>query len=593
MSSPLVQRVLQESGTVALLGNEAIVRGALEAGVQYVSTYPGTPASEIGDTFFAIQDSERHIDELYFEYATNEKVALESAIGASYSGLRTLVAMKHFGVNVCTDALMPFVYTGSRGPTVIVVGDDPSCWSSGQSEQNTRGYADLAHIPILEPADPAEAHEYVQRAFELSETHGVPVMVRITTRISHQRQTIPLSDITVTRPDSHFVRDPQQYITMPPRVLGMKEELFEKLDTIREEAEQSELNTELFSDVKSDIGIITSSVASMHVREALSVLGMSVPVLKLGYFYPLPTELLEKFMQRFKRVFIVEELEPHLENDVTTLAKRVNPKLSVYGKELLSDSKEALGKEKPAYIEELRPEYIAHALSQVTDHTFELDMPPSLDMEGRTPRFCNGCPYWAIFGALDTALEQSHMTKDDVVFGGDIGCYMMAGLLAEPKQDYLLNMGASVGVGHGIAQSHDQSGAPQKMIATIGDSTFFHSGMTALVNVVYNQSAPLIIIFDNRITAMTGHQPNPGMEKTGMGTAAPLIRIEDVVEAFGIEDVAVIDPVTSFEDLVGTMSAFLKKNTATVIVAKRICKLWEKQRAAKDEVPRKIDSDNE
>ena len=294
---------------IILLGNEAIVRGALESGVQFVSTYPGTPASEIGNTFFRIAPKTG----VYFEFSTNEKVALEAGIGASFSGLKTLVAMKNFGLNVAADALLPFVYTGTKGPTVIVVADDPSCHSSAQSEENSRAFAYLAHLPVLEPADPQECKDFIQLAFKISERYKIPVIVRTTTRVSHQKMPVKLGQMPKIRKfTGRFIKDTYRFVTMPPRVLEMKKELLEKIESIRLFSEKSKINGGL-SSANSKLGIVTSGISYLYVREALQELSLNLPVLKLGFFYPLPEKRIKFFIKNLKKVLIVEELEPYLE----------------------------------------------------------------------------------------------------------------------------------------------------------------------------------------------------------------------------------------------------------------------------------------
>jgi indolepyruvate ferredoxin oxidoreductase alpha subunit len=296
-----------------LLGNEAIVQGALEAGVQFVSTYPGTPSSEIGNVFSQIAKE----NGVYFEFSTNEKVALEAAIGASFSGLKSLVAMKDFGLNVCSDSLIPFCYTGTKGPTVIVAGDDPSCWSSAQSEQNSRAFAYLAHIPILEPSDPAEAKEFVKFAFDVSDRFDLPIMIRTTTRVAHQRMPVEISNLKsqISNLKGEFIKDKKRFVTLPPRVLEMKAELLEKIEEVRNFAEKSKEN-KIVGNTKAKIGIITSGVSYLYVKEALEELRLDLPVLKLAFFYPLPEEKIKGFIKNLKGVLIVEELDPYLEKEI-------------------------------------------------------------------------------------------------------------------------------------------------------------------------------------------------------------------------------------------------------------------------------------
>ena len=529
-----------------LLGNEAIVQGALEAGVDFVSAYPGTPSSEIGIIFGKI--AKKH--GVYFEFSTNEKVALEAAVGASFSGLKCLVAMKNFGLNVASDALLPFVYTGAKGPTVIIVADDPSCWSSGQSEENSRAFAYLAHIPILEPSDAQEAKDFVKLGFEISEKFNIPVIVRITTRVAHQKMPVEIGKTIKSNTSGRFVKDVNRFVTMPPRVLEMKEELLEKIEKIRDFAEKTGT---IRVQSSGKFGIITSGVSYLYVMEVLKEMKMDLPVLKLAFFYPLPEKKIKNFIKNFKKVLIVEELEPFLEKEVKALAKEVNPGLQILGKDVLPE------------VRELNTEKVGTAVAKLSGKKYKVGKIFSLNLPKRFPRLCPDCPYWFVFSAV------KEVAPKGTIFGGGIGCYMLAGFPPHNIQDYLSCMGSSIGIAHGIKKSSNQ-----KLISFIGDSSFFHSGIPALINSVYNQSNPLIIIMDNRITAMTGHQPNPGMGKTGMGEDVEEIKIEDIVKACGVKHVKAIDP-KNINEFKKTIKEFLNKKEVSVIVAKRICALWEKR----------------
>ena len=531
---------------IILLGNEAIVRGALEAGVNFVSTYPGTPASEIGDTFFKIAKKAG----VYFEYSTNEKVALEAGIGASFSGLKTLVAMKDFGLNVCLDALLPFIYTGAKGPTVIVVADDPSCHSSAQSEENTRGLSLLAHIPTLEPSDPQECKDFLKLGFQISEKFKIPVMIRTTTRVAHQKMPVKLEKFRRdTLPKGKFVKDPKRFVTMPPRVLGMKKELLEKIEKIQEFSEKNKINSIFRGSASESLGIITSGISFLYVMEVLKELNLDLPVLKLGFFYPLPEKKIKSFIKNFKKVLIVEELDPYLEKEIERLAKEVNCNLRVTGKELIPE------------VGELKPEIITLAIAKFANKKLKIENLLKIEnwklkIPKRFPQLCPGCPYWFVFSAVKKAVN----TKK-VIFGGDIGCYMLFGLPPLNIQDYLFCMGSSVGIAHGIKKV-----TGQKLITFIGDSTFFHAGIPALINTVFNKSNPLIIILDNQTTAMTGHQPHPGAPKDKNP-----IKIEDIVKACGVKNLKVIDPINQTE-FTNTVKDFLNKKEVSVIVARRPCK---------------------
>ncbi len=551
---------------IILLGNEAIVRGALEEGVNFVSTYPGTPASEIGDTFFKIAKKVG----VYFEYSTNEKVALEAGIGASFSGLKTLVAMKNFGLNVCLDSLFPLTYTGTKGPMVIVVADDPSCHSSAQSEENSRGLVLATHIPTLEPSDPQECKDFTKLAFQISEKFKIPVIIRTTTRVAHQKMPVKLNPIRATRPGGvvgEFVKDPKKFVTLPPRVLEMKKELLTKIEKIKEFSEKSKTN---FVDGKTSrpIGIITSGISYLYVREALKELaphhflkkgashknrmksGGGLPVLKLGFFYPLPEKKIRNFIKNLKKVLVVEELEPYLEKEIERLAKEANCKLKVVGKQLIPE------------VGELKSEIVTLALAKFTKTRYTIqDTRYKIQTLKRLPQLCPGCPYWLVISAIKKAVDVKK-----VIFGGEIGCYMLFGNPPVNLQDYLSCMGSSVGIAHGIKKS-----TGQKLITFVGDSSFFHAGIPALINTVFNKSNPLIIILENRTTAMTGHQPHPGAPIIPNG-----IKIEEIVRACGVKNLKAVDPINQ-KEFVATIKEFLNKKEVSVIIARRPC-IWIKSR---------------
>lgn len=533
---------------VILLGNEAIVRGALESGVQFVSTYPGTPASEIGNIFYKISQGKKWPG--YFEFSTNEKVALEAGIGASFSGLKVLVAMKNFGLNVALDALIPFVYTGTKGPTVIIVADDPSCHSSAQSEENSRFIAEAAHIPVLEPADPQECKDFVKLAFQISEKYKIPVIIRTTTRVAHQRAVVKLGRLLPYRNEfsgAGFIKNPKQFVTLPPRVLEMKKELLDKIERIREFSEKSPINRVSggHSSGKSKIGIVASGIAYLYVMELLKEMNLNLPVFKLGFFYPLPKEKFKNFLKGLDKVLVVEELEGHIEQVTFLLAKISNPKIKIFGKNLVPE------------IGELRPEIVASAIAKFANKKYKIpDAKHKIPVPKRLPQLCPGCPYWLVISAIKKAVDVSR-----VIFGGEIGCYMLFGNPPVNLQDYLSCMGSSVGIGHGIKKVGNQ-----KLIAFVGDSSFFHAGIPALINTVFNKSNPLIIILNNETTAMTGHQPHPASVGVNVG-----INIENLVRACGVKNVKTIDPVNQ-EEFTDTVKEFIGKPDVSVIVAKHPCK---------------------
>lgn len=538
---------------VILLGNEAVIRGALEAGVQFVATYPGTPASEIGNLFYQIQNSESKIPSLYFEFSVNEKVAMEAGMGASYSGLRTLVAMKNFGLNVASDALLPFIYTGTKGPTVIFIADDPSCYSSAQSEENTRAFASLSHIPILEPSDPQECKDFVKLAYQLSAKFRIPVMIRTTTRVSHQRMSVKLGPLARNDPaNGKFVKDPHQFITMPPRVLEMKDELLAKIAQIQVLGETGKGSAFFNAAKKSDIGIITSGISHLYAMEAMKELKISLPVLKINFFHPLPEKKIQAFIGKYKKILVAEELDPYLEKEVLRLAKDVNCKVQIIGKKLLPITGE------------MKPEFVISALAKITNKKYKIEaIKDPIFVPQRSPILCPGCPYWSVISAVKSSVDIK-----EVVFGGEIGCYMLFGNAAIGLQDYLSCMGSSVGIGHGIkkALQHGSGQASkQKLIAFVGDSSFFHAGIPALINTVFNKSNPLIVILNNETTAMTGNQPHPA----SVNVAEPL-NIEAIVRACGVKYVKTIDP-KNRDEFTQTVKEFLNKDEVSVIVAKHPC----------------------
>jgi indolepyruvate ferredoxin oxidoreductase alpha subunit len=560
---------------IILLGNEAVCRGAIESGVDFVSTYPGTPASEIGNTFWQIKEEIKKINpNFHFEFSTNEKVAMEAAAGAAISGFKSLVAMKNFGLNVASDFLCTLMYSGIEGSMVIFVADDPSCWSSAQSEQNTRFYSLMAHIPTLEPSTPQEFKDFTNFAFELSQKFKIPVMIRSTTRASHQSGPVILGKFEVgsSKLEGKFVKDPRRFSTMAPRVLEMKKELFEKVEEIKREGEKSSLNKIIYGGRTSidKVGIVTSGVSFLYVMEALKKMNLKLPVLKLGFVYPLPERKILKFLRNLRRVLVVEELEPYLEKEMAILAKRDNLKVEILGKgEKIEGGR--IWKERKAILPqvgELKPEYVEIAISKILNkkpsfnYQLHLRKFEKIKIPARPPILCPGCPYWWVINAIKKVVDPKK-----VIFGGEIGCYMLFSHKVINLQDYLYCMGSSTSVAHGISKM-----TKQKVICFVGDSSFFHAGIPALINTVFNQSNPLIIIMENRTTAMTGHQPHPGV---GDGKA---INIEDVVRACGIKNVKVIDQVENQKEFEEAVKEFLEKDEVSVIIARHTCALLEKKK---------------
>ena len=534
-----------------LLGNEAIVKAALGSGVNFVSGYPGCPAAEIGDIFGKIAEK----NGVYFEWSTNEKVAVESAIGASFSGLKSLITMKSFGANVCSDSLLPLAYTGTKAPMVIILADDPSCWSSAQTEQDSRAYAYLGHIPMLEPSDVQECYDFTKLAFEVSEKFNLPVIIRTTTRVAHQRMPVEMSQGVKhgnQKMIGNFVKNPHQFCTLPPRILEMKKELLDKIKKIKELADKSSVNRAEGRRASSGLGIVTSGISYLYVKEALEELSVDLPVLKLGFFYPLSEKKIKKFISGLKKVLIAEELDGYLEKEIRAIAKDENPKLQVFGKNLLSE------------IGELNTEKIGIAIAKIINKKFKSNLLKleslNLKVPRRYPKLCQGCPHFYTLSAIKRAAPNA-------IFGGDIGCYMIAGYPPHNIQDYIFSMGASLGISHGIKKT-----TSQKVITLIGDGTFFHAGIPALINTVYNKSNPLIIVLDNRITAMTGHQTNPGVGKTGTEEETVMLKPEEIASACGVKHIKVLDPI-NMRELEDTIKDFITKDEVSLIVCRRICAL--------------------
>ncbi len=555
--------VLEKAGKkVVLLGNEAIVRGALEAGVGLASAYPGTPSSEVPIVFAHIAKKAG----LYFEYSSNEKVAFETAAGAAWSGVRAIVSMKHFGLNVASDSVLPIAYTGVRAGLVIMVADDPGGFSSAQSEQDTRYYARMARMPMLEPSNPQECLDYTKAAFELSEKFGIPIFLRTTTKVSHSIGTVRLGMLKKPKTKGVFKKDPDKYYNIRPHLQVLHERLDQKLAEV--EKKYSSVLNKVFSG-KGATGIITSGVAFEYCREALQKLGLKLPIAKIGLSNPISNKFITNFIKGKKTVLILEELEPIIENFVKQAAKEVNPKLVVHGKDLLPRSGEynlgillpVLGK---IFGKKLKMDFKAH--KKAVDTALK-GIPP------RKPVFCPGCPHRSTFYAVKKVFGKKP------VFAGDIGCYILGIFEPYDMQNFCISMGASLGLSHGITKVSDQ-----EVIVFIGDSTFFHASMPAIANFKFNdEKAPLIIIMDNDITAMTGHQPHPGSGFTGMGEKVEPIKIEEVVKALG----ANVKVANSFnhKQLVQALEEFKGMKGLRVLISRGECRLLTKRKYRAKGIP--------
>jgi indolepyruvate ferredoxin oxidoreductase, alpha subunit len=538
------------------LGNEAIVRGALEAGVALVTTYPGTPASEIGDRCYEIS---RQTD-LKFEFSTNEKVALEVAAGAAACGWRVLCAMKHVGLNVAADTLMTLAYVGVKGGMVIVSADDPSLFSS-QNEQDNRYYAKMAGLPMLEPATPEEAKAMTRAAFALSEELKLPVLLRTTTRVNHTRGPVTLGELTARPGPGKFHKDPFRQVMVPAVARQAHVRLLAAGDQARGLAE-----TSTFNEITGggDWGIVTSGVAGTYAADALRELGLAgkVRLLKLGFTHPLPETLLGDFLAPLTKVLVVEELEPYLEEALKAVAQVRGLSLTIRGK----------GPELFSRLYEYHPSLVREVIARFFNAAAEAPAPlvpeQVLDqpLPDRPPNLCAGCPHRAMYYAVKIALKDLGV---EGVFPTDIGCYTLGLLPPLSMADFLICMGSSISTAAGISRA-----TGQKVVAFIGDSTFFHSGLPALVNAVHQKHDFLLVILDNGTTAMTGHQPHPGVSLIPPGYPGEHVPIQRVVKALGVEQLWVVNPYKYKESLAVTKEA-LEAKGVRVLLAQAPCILYE------------------
>ncbi|HEX9907180.1 MAG TPA: indolepyruvate ferredoxin oxidoreductase subunit alpha [Thermoplasmata archaeon] len=538
---------------ILLLGNEAIARGALEAGVAVATTYPGTPASEIGDTLARVAKDAG----IYFEYSTNEMVATEMAIGAAASGVRAMTSMKHVGLNVAADALLTFAYTGTRGGFVLVTADDPSCHSS-QNEQDSRYYALLGGVPLLEPSSPQECYEMVKAAFELSEKLKLPIIVRTTTRVSHVRAPVTVGDIVPSPRKGSFKKDPTRFVTVPAVARVRHVVLMERMSAAQKLSEESKLNKIHRIGQEPKLGIVASSAAFNYAMDAANSLGVSAEVLKLGFSNPIPKAKLVAFLRSHSKVLIIEELEPVLETQVRALAQHENLNATVLGKDdglfprvhefdqsiVVRGISEALGLSIPG------PEGVQSHIGSVP---------------ARPPVLCAGCPHSATYFAVNKA------TNRKAIFASDIGCYTLGMAPPYSAADLLVCMGSSVGTAGGLAKVNDLP-----VIAFIGDSTFYHAGIPGLINAVHHGHKFLLMILDNKTTAMTGHQPHSGSTSGPSCCEITSVPIEDVVMGCGVKWMRVVDPY-DVKTTTETVKEALEQKGVSVIIARRECALIAKR----------------
>ncbi|WP_415718227.1 indolepyruvate ferredoxin oxidoreductase subunit alpha [Maridesulfovibrio sp.] len=534
-----------------LLGNEAIVRGAIEAGIQVVTCYPGTPSSEVPDTFFRLSPE----GEYTFEYSVNEKVALEVGGGATLAGAMTLTTMKHVGVNVAADPLMTLAYTGTPGGMVLLSADDPGCHSS-QNEQDNRYYARLAGIPCFEPSSAQEAKDMTRDALNLSREMSSPFLLRTTTRVNHLRGPVEYGEIAKLAPAEGFKKNPAQFVPIPAFARRMHVDLLNKLEKLREMSETSKYNK---VSGNGKIGIVASGICRAYLADALADTGLGdkFKILDLGFTYPLPTKMLTDFISSVEKVVVLEELEPFLENEIRILAQKNALAVEIIGKDnaLLPRNDEYSTLNITAIIREV----LGMEAVKVDNCPAEEGLPT------RPPNLCAGCTHRAAYYAVKKVFGP------DAVCSSDIGCYTLGILPPLNAADFLLCMGSSISAGSGAARA-----AGQTVVGFIGDSTFFHSGITGLINAVFNRHNILLVILDNSTTAMTGHQPHPGVETTALGSNPAQVDIESIVKGCGVTEIRTVSPLNQ-KATTKALEELKEMSGVRVLIAKDPCPLFARR----------------
>ncbi len=514
---------------IIMLGNQAIARGAYEAGVKVSSAYPGTPSTEISEFL-------SKYDEVYTEWAPNEKVAVEVAIGASFSGVRNLSCMKHVGLNVASDPLYTFSYTGVNGGSVIVVADDPGLASS-QNEQDTRVIARSAHIPLLEPSDSQEAKDFVKFAYQLSEKYDTPVILRTTTKLSHSQSVVELCD-RVEVEDKKYERNVKKYVMMPASAIGRHLVVEDRENRLAKDGCDFTINKMELNDTK--IGFITSGIPYQYVKEAFP----NASVLKLGLINPLPKNLILDFVKKVEKVYVIEELEPVIEEQIKSWG------VDVIGKEIFTKQGE------------YSSNMLRNAIKGENCTVFEKNVVPN-----RPPILCPGCPHRSVFSVLN---------KLKIHASGDIGCYTLGAVAPLSVIDTTVCMGASISMLHGMEKAKGKDYI-KNWVAVIGDSTFLHTGVNSLINMVYNKSTATVMILDNRTTGMTGHQEHAATGKTLKGEDTYSINLADLCKSIGVPNVITVDAfdVLSLETII---KESVLSDELTVIIAKAPCALLKNQK---------------
>ncbi len=518
-----------------LSGNEAIARGAYEAGVTVACGYPGTPSTEI------LENAVKFKPSIYCEWSPNEKVAFEVAAGAACAGARAIVTMKHVGLNVAADPLMTLSYLGVEGGFVVIVADDPGMHSS-QNEQDSRNFARFAKVAMFEPSDSQEAKDFLKLGIEISEKYKVPVILRSTTRVSHSRSIVTFGERTENTKTIGLEKNPPRWVPVPQWARQMRKKVEERTGLLQAEANTSSANRIEWGN--RDLGIVTASIAYQYVREVWP----EASVLKLGFSYPFPDELIRQFAAGVKKVLVVEELDDILEEHIKAMG------IACVGREFVPG------------IGEFSVPILEAGRAKMEGRTIPDDKPvPFADeIPARPPVLCPGCPHRGVFAALG---------KHDVIVTGDIGCYSLGAFKPLNRLDILLCMGGGISMAHGL----DKAGETRTIVGIVGDSTFFHSGVTGLMDIAYNKGCSTIIVVDNRTTAMTGHQDHPGTGMTLMGDPTVAISIEEIGKACGFKRVRTINPYNSKETL-QAITEELSVREPSLIVSKAECPLHARKR---------------
>ena len=521
-----------------MTGNEAVARGLYEAGVAFASAYPGTPSTEILENV-----AEKYKDTITCEWAPNEKVAFEAAVGASFVGGRSFAAMKHVGLNVAADPLLTFAYTGVNGGMVFVSADDPGLHSS-QNEQDNRFYARMGKFIMLEPSDSQEAKDMAVMGYELSEQFDSPVMLRMTTRVCHSKSLVEFGDVQEQR-KKEYVKNRAKYDPVPAMAKGMHTAVEKRWKRLLEYTEVCPLNREEWH--TDEIGIVSAGAAYQYARE---VFGDNASYFKCGMTSPMPLESIRKFAAKVKKLYVVEELEPYMEDLMRAAG------IDCVGKALIP-------------IEgELNPDIVRKSLTGEVTPTIEYDKSV---VPGRPPMLCAGCPHVGLFYELGKI--------KDVIAIGDIGCYALSGNPPLNAKDFALCMGSGFSMAHGAAKIMTKFGENKKIVGVVGDSTFFHTGMNSMLDAVYNHSNVTLIVVDNRITGMTGHQENPGSGYTITGEHAYPADIEGVARAFGMTEIYKVNPM-DLEATRKALKAAIQYEGPSLVITRYPCAL--KKRSPED-----------